>query len=69
MKESISDNNAWKKVLKEDEIIPIIKQFFDAPQSAHQGINKTYYAILTLYYWPSMREDIKRNISKCIFAS
>lgn len=40
LKQTIGDNNAWKKVLKESEILPTIARYHDLPQSAHQGVKK-----------------------------
>lgn len=65
IKETIGDNNAWEKILKENEMLPIITEHHCTAQSAHQGINKTYLSIINHFYWPGMREDIKRYVNEC----
>ena len=33
---------------------------------SHQGINKTYIAVRTSYYWPTLKEDCQQMTQSCI---
>lgn len=65
LKQSIGNNNAWKKVMKATEVIATIIKFHTTNQSAYQGINKMYLTILNRYYCPGMLADIKRYVNDC----
>jgi len=43
-----------------------LQEMHDAPYSGHKGIKKTTDAVARLYWWPTMRQDVKRYVSTCL---
>nr|GEU79495.1 putative reverse transcriptase domain-containing protein [Tanacetum cinerariifolium] len=37
--------------------------------SVHPGVDKTYYDLRDLYWWPGMKRDIAKYVSKCLTCS
>lgn len=48
-----------------EDILKILEENHSLPHSGHFGFLKTYEKIKSKYYWPSMKEDIKRFIQTC----
>lgn len=55
----------WKEVVPESKREEILKICHDSPESAHFGVYKTFHRILSDFYWPNMRRDVKRYIKNC----
>ena len=41
------------------------KKILEVLDYSHQGINKTYTAARTRYYWPSLKEDCQQHTQSC----
>ena len=41
------------------------KKILEVLHYSHQGINKTYTAARTRYYWPSLKEDCQQLTQSC----
>jgi len=50
---------------REDLRMAIIRRHHDVPQAGHGGTAKTTELIKRKYYWPKMRETIKRYVRNC----
>ena len=48
-----------------DLLLEIIRDAHDQPSVAHSGMNRTQELIKRYYYWPSMRDLVKRYIGNC----
>lgn len=55
----------WKIVIPTKNRIEILKLFHDNQLAGHFGISKTFNKIISLYYWPNMRNDIYKYVKKC----
>ena len=70
---SLSDSKLlWNDGLSDSRIvvpcgqrIPLIKEFHDNPLGGHFGHEKVYSSLKRGFYWPGMKELIKRYISTC----
>src|SRR5437588_11385368 len=53
--------------MPEDEGIrtQAIKRNHDALANGHEGTAKTFELMQRTYYWPTMRQDIKRYVKNC----
>lgn len=49
---TLSEENQWKKVLKDTEIIDCFKKYHEDPQAGHLGLHKTYDRMKRKVYWP-----------------
>src|SRR5205807_3752777 len=58
------DGKIW---MPEDEGIrtQAIKRNHDTPANGHGGTAKTFELMQRTYYWPTMRQDIKRYVKNC----
>lgn len=61
----ISNLIEWKKVIPTSRRNDLMQRFHDDPISAHLGIFKTYHKLCEQYYWPKMKIDVRRYVSKC----
>jgi hypothetical protein len=52
------------KNLGEEERKRILYEFHDAPLGGHRGMNKTYKAIRSKFYWPDMKNEIEEYVKK-----
>jgi hypothetical protein len=55
-KEEIEDTQKREQILYE---------YHDAPLGGHRGMNKTYNAIKTKFFWPNMKKEIEEYVRKC----
>ncbi|GKE72510.1 putative reverse transcriptase domain-containing protein, partial [Tanacetum coccineum] len=44
----------------------IINEAHTIKYSVHPGVDKMYYDLRGLYWWPRMKKDIAMNVSKCL---
>jgi len=49
----------------EDRKRQILYEFHDAPVGGHRGMNKTYRAIKSQYFWPNMRREFEEYLKEC----
>src|SRR6266498_3992405 len=57
--------NKELKVLKRNEIEPILSLAHEHPLSGHFGLEATLNKLKERYYWPKMKDDIKSYIQTC----
>src|SRR6266496_253530 len=57
--------NKELKVLKRNEIEPILSLTHEHPLSGHFGLEATLSKLKEKYYWPKMKDDIKSYIQTC----
>src|SRR6266540_2165152 len=57
--------NKELKVLKRNEIEPILSLAHKHPLSGHFGLEATLSKLKERYYWPKMKDDIKSYIQTC----
>jgi hypothetical protein len=43
----------------------LLKEKHSGGLAGHFGHDKTFSQLSTLYYWPSMREDVKKFVDQC----
>lgn len=60
-----SNLSDWKIVVPVNHRKEILRQYHDDETAAHFGISKTLNRILELYYWPKVRNDVTKYVSKC----
>jgi Integrase zinc binding domain/Integrase core domain len=58
-------NQLLIKVIRRDEMEPLLFMMHNHPTSGHLGIESTYNRIKDKYYWNQMFEDIKEYIRSC----
>ncbi len=44
----------------------VLQLLHDAPSAGHPGRDRTLAAARSKYYWPTMRIDIERHVSRCL---
>lgn len=59
------NSNEWLEVVPRGRRRDIISSHHDPPTCGHLGVTKTLMRIMTKYYWPKLRQDVSRYISKC----
>jgi hypothetical protein len=42
-----------------------LQELHDVPYSGHVGVNKTYRSVSRLYWWPTLRRDVKTYVKSC----
>ena len=57
--------NKELKVLKRNEMEPILSLAHEHPLSGHFGLEATLGKLKERYYWPKMKYDIKSYIQTC----
>ncbi len=57
--------NKELKVLKRNEIEPILSLAHEHPLSGHFGLEATLTKLKERYYWPKIKDDIKSYIQTC----
>lgn len=66
VQQKISDNiPEWKIVVPSPNRKEIMNMYHDDPLAAHLGVYKTISRVSLLYYWPRMRNSIKRYVLNC----
>lgn len=55
----------WKLVLPKDLRPQALLENHDQPTAGHQGVLKTYKRMQQRYYWPKMRKDVAKYVSRC----
>jgi hypothetical protein len=58
-------NNGWKEVVPRERRKALLSEHHDSATAGHVGIAKTHSRLANLYYWPKMRQDVSRHVSKC----
>src|SRR6266498_5552562 len=58
-------SNKELKVLKRNEMKPILSLAHEHPLSGHFGLEATLSKLKERYYWPKMKDDIKSYIQTC----
>ncbi|VFQ62072.1 unnamed protein product [Cuscuta campestris] len=43
----------------------LIREYHDTPMAGHSGIHRTFQHLAMVFYWSSMRRDIKDYVSRC----
>lgn len=59
------DLSSWKLVLPKEARALACEECHDQPMAGHLGTFKTYKRLQMKYYWPKMRQDIAKYISRC----
>jgi len=54
----VSNEDDRSDEFDEDRKKQILYEFHDSPVSGHRGMNKTYRAIKSRYFWPNMRREV-----------
>ena len=44
----------------------ILWECHNTPFSGHPGLNKTYEKVKSSFFWPKMKDDVKRYVRKCL---
>src|SRR6266540_2377815 len=57
--------NKELKIIKRNEIEPILSLAHEHPLSGHFGLEATLSKLKERYYWPKMKDDIKSYIQTC----
>ena len=45
--------------------LPLIKEYHDSPLGGHFGLDKNYLSMRRHFYWPGMKDLLKRYIQSC----
>jgi hypothetical protein len=59
------NSNQPRRVIKVDEVEPLLFNLHDDPTAGHFGINATYEKVRQRYFWPGMHNDVKQYVSTC----
>lgn len=59
------DASQWKRVVRKKDRLEIIRRCHDEPTSGHLGSYKTFSRVQMTFYWPKMRQDISKYVSRC----
>lgn len=57
--------NDWKLVIPKMQRIEIFKRYHDDPRTGHPGIFKTFKRISQYFFWPKLKSDVSKYVSKC----
>ena len=44
----------------------ILWECHNTPFSGHPGLNKTYEKVKSSFFWPKMKDDVKRYVRECL---
>lgn len=61
----IEEIDKWKYVVPKSKRKEILYICHNNASSGHLGIFKTYSRVISKYYWPKLRADVKTYVSKC----
>lgn len=64
-----SNRTDWKIVVPTSNRSEILHRYHDDETAGHLGISKTFSRISELYYWPKLRQDVRRYVLKCTICS
>ena len=60
------DEMAWKQVVPREHRRDLLAEYHDDPRrGGHMGIYKTYYRLLSRFYWPRMKADVAHYVARC----
>lgn len=59
------DSSDWKIVVAKELRPNVLRECHDEPLAGHMGSFKTFCRLQRLYFWPKMRQDAARYVSKC----
>ena len=61
------EDRRYRLYISEDRSLKaqLLRDYHEAPASAHPGVHRTYNALKTRFYWPRMFEDIRSFIGSC----
>lgn len=64
-KYNLTSQYDWKTVVPVEKRLEILKKYHDEPSSGHFGVAKTHKRISSLYFWPSLFQDVKAYVGAC----
>lgn len=59
------EEDQWRLVVPKDSRLETLTECHDEPTAGHQGVLKTYKRMQQRYYWPKMRKDVAKYVSRC----
>nr|CAI5840213.1 unnamed protein product [Callosobruchus analis] len=59
------EHEQWKEVVPKERRTSVIKDHHDPPLSGHLGTFKTHARVAAKYYWPKMKADVARYVTRC----
>jgi len=62
---TVSKGGDFSDEFDEDRKKKILYEFHDSPVGGHRGMNKTYRAIKSQYFWPNMRREVEEYVKQC----
>lgn len=63
-KDLVGTSSEWKEVVPKPERKRVLHQLHDEATAGHLGVQKTYARLQDLYYWPKMRQDVSKYVSR-----
>nr|GEZ53775.1 putative reverse transcriptase domain-containing protein [Tanacetum cinerariifolium] len=58
-------NRIWVPLVGDTRTV-IMNEAHSTRYSIHQGVDKMYYDLRDMYWWPGLKKDIATNVSKCL---
>nr|GEZ53776.1 putative reverse transcriptase domain-containing protein [Tanacetum cinerariifolium] len=58
-------NRIWVPLVGDTRTV-IMNEVHSTRYSIHQGVDKMYYDLRDMYWWPVLKKDIAINVSKCL---
>lgn len=65
LKEIVGDESQWKKVLKDHEVLEVLKRHHEEPDAGHIGRDWMYERLKVHFYWPGMHKDVEDFVEAC----
>ena len=62
---SVSKEDERSDEFDEDRKRQILYEFHDSPVGSHRGMNKTYSAIMSQYFWPNISREVEEYVKQC----
>ena len=62
---SVSKEGDLSDEFDEDKKKKTLYEFHDSPVGGHRGMNKTYRAIKSQYFWPNIRREVEEYVKQC----
>ncbi|VFQ88466.1 unnamed protein product [Cuscuta campestris] len=44
----------------------LLTEYHSSPMAGHQGVERTFRRLVTTFYWPAMRADVRRFVAACL---